>query len=99
MKDEIWKDIENCTNYQVSNYGRIKSKRRKFIKERILVTGPGKNTGKYHTCSIYDNNGKHLTPYVHRLVAKHFIPNPENKPEVNHKDRNHSNNHVSNLVW
>ena len=54
-------------------------------------------SGYYHVNLINDTNRKILK--VHRLVAKSFIENPENKPEVNHKDKNKLNNNVSNLEW
>lgn len=52
----------------------------------------------YRAVELCINNNRY-TVGVHRLVALAFIPNPENKPEVNHKDRNRSNNNVDNLEW
>ena len=57
-----------------------------------------KNRGGY----LYTNirkNGKRVTYEVHRLVAKAYLPNPENLPQVNHKDEDKTNNHVDNLEW
>lgn len=53
--------------------------------------------GYLHICATV--NGKHMSPSVHRLVALAFLPNPENKPTVNHKDGNKRNNTVENLEW
>ncbi|MCI7634018.1 MAG: NUMOD4 motif-containing HNH endonuclease [Mollicutes bacterium] len=103
---ELWKDIkgyEGC--YQVSNLGRIKSLDRMtnnqygeyFMKGRILKNSIIKDKG-YCRVSLNNGNGK-ISKRVHRLVAEAFIPNPENKPEVNHKDGNKLNNCVSNLEW
>ena len=103
---ELWKDIkgyEGC--YQVSNLGRIKSLDRMtnnqygeyFMKGRILKNSIIKDKG-YCRVSLNNGNGK-ISTRVHRLVAEAFIPNPENKPEVNHKDGNKLNNCVSNLEW
>jgi hypothetical protein len=101
---EIWKDIIGIENYQVSNEGRVKRlKHRKKIgtssipsyktyNERLLNPSPNKHG--YINVWILDKSH-----YVHTLVAKAFIPNPENKPEINHKDLDKSNNHVSNLEW
>jgi hypothetical protein len=101
---EIWKDIEGYEGYyQVSNLGRVKSLRRKtksgnggfkYIRERILRPG----NGEYLTTPLV-KNGVQKTHYVHRLVAIAFIPNPENKMDVNHKDFNKKNNNVGNLEW
>lgn len=99
---EIWRDIEGYEGkYQISNYGRIKSKKRldtknRPIKERILKTSQ-KYYG-YQTVGL-TINGKTKYYYVHRLVAEAFIPNPNNYNEINHKDENATNNFVGNLEW
>jgi len=91
---EIWKDIEGHDgDYQISNLGRVKSfLRTNFIKPVITHRG-------YYSVCIRKRNGKKINYVIHRLVALAFIPNPENKPEVNHKDSNKLNNHYSNLEW
>ena len=87
---EIWKDVEGYEGkYQVSNLGRMR-----ILKNMILQTTP---TG-YISINLY-KNGKGKRTSVHRLVAKAFIPNPENKPYINHKDTNRSNNCINNLEW
>ena len=97
MKEE-WRDIKGYEGrYQVSNLGRVKSLNyRHTNKEKILSNTT--NTKDYLTVSLY-KNGKIKTYYIHKLVAAHFIPNPDNYKEVNHKDENKSNNCVSNLEW
>ena len=95
---EIWKDIKGYEGlYQVSNLGRVKSLSRKnHPKEefRNLIT----NSKGYLIVNLLKNN-KGKTNKVHRLVAEAFIPNPNNYPQVNHKDENKTNNHVDNLEW
>lgn len=93
--DEIWKDIKDYENlYQGSNLGRVKSI--KFGKERILKTF--KNKDGYLQVGLWKNNKRKIF-LVHRLVAQAFLDNPNNLPEVNHKDENKLNNVVSNLEW
>lgn len=104
-KDEIWKDIPEYEGlYQVSNYGRVRSIDRNIyrnggcaaIKGKMLVLRK-KNSGYMQVNLWKDNKGSNF--YIHRLVAQSFIPNPENKPEVDHIDTNVGNNHVNNLRW
>ena len=86
-------EIEGYTHYLVSDEGHVYSK----FKGGLLSTPPNKQVG-YLQVSLWKNNvGYHH--YVHRLVAKAFIPNPLNLPEVNHIDGNRQNNHVTNLEW
>lgn len=91
--EEIWKDIEGYEGfYQVSNMGRVRGLRRNIIlKIKIARNG-------YERVHLYKNKGyKHFL--IHRLVANAFIPNPNNLPQVNHKDENKTNNCVDNLEW
>lgn len=90
---EIWKDIQGYKNrYQVSNHGKVRSlKRNNILKPEI------KNDGYLRVC-LYAN-GKKKHKRINRLVARAFIENQNNKSQVNHKDGNKKNNHVSNLEW
>lgn len=101
MEQEIWKDIEGFEGcFQVSNLGRVRSLER-IINNR-LMKGIIKKTQIQKNRFEYVNLRK--APIVklctvHRLVAKAFIPNPNNLPEVNHKDFNRANNNANNLEW
>lgn len=102
----MWKDIEGYEDlYQVSCNGEIKSLSREIIynngkvihlKERILKPLKINN---YLAVDLHDSNKNHKRFYIHRLVASAFIDNPDNLPEVNHKDENPFNNSVDNLEW
>ena len=97
--EEIWKDAQWYEwFYQVSNSGRVKSKynwRWNTYRDRIL------NPSINHWYKQVSFSKKLLMQAfsIHRLVAIAFIPNPQNKPEVNHKDWNKLNNSISNLEW
>lgn len=105
-KNEIWKDVVCYEGYyQVSNQGRVKRMPRyitskngvtRFWKGKILKQTL--NPDGYPMC-ILSKNGKSNLYGVHRLVAKSFIPNPEQLPVVNHKDEDKTNNNVENLEW
>lgn len=93
---EIWKDIPNYENlYLASNLGRIKSISNP---KRIKILKPSISNGGYQKIQLY-KGGKCKTLYVHRLIALTFIPNPNNKEEVNHIDGNKFNNNANNLEW
>jgi len=90
-----FKQIEGYPNYLIYEDGRIYGKSRKgtkggFVKARIVNTYSS-------VCLHKDGKPKYVT--IHRLLAIHFIPNPENKPCVDHKDGIRTNNKLSNLRW
>jgi hypothetical protein len=88
---EIWKDIKDYKGiYMISNYGNIKSNRG--------ISRGYKTEKGYYRAKLYKNNIP-KSEYVHRLVAKAFIENEFNKPDVNHIDNNPLNNNISNLEW
>lgn len=91
--NEIWKDIEEYEDlYQVSNLGRVKS-----LYTNKILKGCNQTSG-YLGVNLSKNSVAY-TKSVHRLVAQAFIPNSENKSDVNHIDENKSNNNVNNLQW
>lgn len=91
---EVWKEIEGYEGkYYVSNKGNVKSSKGKV--DRILKPY---NISKYKAVGLA-NNGKTKITLIHRLVAEAFIPNPDNKPQVNHIDGVQHNNVITNLEW
>lgn len=106
---EIWKDIAGFEGvYQASTLGRIRSL------DRTIVRGPSKRRGPYEAKlkgriikPVLRKDGYVVVPLgqslpcnrVHQLIAETFIPNPENKPMINHKNGDRGNNSVNNLEW
>jgi hypothetical protein len=98
----IWKVIYNFPNYEISTNGNIRTKEycdsRGHIRQSKQLKKQINNVG-YEYVILSNDIEKHKTLTVHRLVARTFIPNPENKEEVNHIDGNKLNNCVDNLEW
>lgn len=105
---EKWEDIQGFEcRYQVSNSGRIKklpyelvSKDGRLFKfDEHILKGSTEKYSRYRTVELTDTSGREQYFYIHRLVAQAFLPNPDNLPEVNHKDGNKENNTSDNLEW
>jgi len=89
---EEWKSIEDYDNYEISNLGNVKNK----TTNKLLT--PYLHNAGYYKIDLC-KNGKKKKYYIHRLIAKAFIPNPYNLAEIDHIDRNKSNNSINNLRW
>lgn len=95
---EVWREIEGTDGrYEVSNTGKIRSNNYKNS-DRVQELKPAKDK-KGYLRTVITIDGKAKTIKVHREIAKAFLPNPNNLPQVNHKDGNKENNHVTNLEW
>lgn len=106
--DEQWKDIAGYEGYyQVSSCGRIKSVER-YIQDRFGMKAPyripekilkPKRSQKGYLFVHLSVQGRAKPCRIHRLVAEHFIPNPQGLPTVNHKNEDKTDNRVENLEW
>ena len=96
----LYIEVDTTTNKLIKNFERY------IIDDKGTIFDTKKNreicqwidTVGYYQCNLWDN-GKKYYRRVHRLVAEAFIPNPNNLPQVNHRDGNKLNNHYSNLEW
>lgn len=89
----MWKKIKRNPNYSINEKGQVRNDKTNHIKSSFLNP---KNS--YLIVDLYQNNKSKKVP-IHRLLAETFIPNPENKPTVDHIDGNRKNNVISNLRW
>lgn len=106
--EEIWKDIiivkrgklfDYSGKYQVSNYGNVRSLRYRGQNGLVKKLKPGCDGRGYPYVVLTNHDGSQDNFKIHRLVATAFLPNPNDLPEVNHKDEVKTNNHVDNLEW
>ena len=89
----MWKKISRNNNYSINEKGQVRNDKTNYIKK------PFKNKRNgYYVVDLYENN-KSEKVTIHRLLAEAFIPNPYNKPTVDHADGNRENNSLSNLRW
>lgn len=101
LPNEIWEDIDGYIGlYQISNYSRIKSLS-KYKNKRVFIMKPYRDNYGRYVIHLF-KNGVRCFAFIHRLVAKTFIPNLDNKPEVNHINpitKELCDNRVCNLEW
>lgn len=105
MDNEIWKTYPEVSFIQGSSWGRVRTINRyvsdsrygkRLVKEHVLKQYRHRKGYLYVTLHV---NGKTVTRLVHRIIAECFIPNPDNLPQVNHKDCDRTKNCVDNLEW
>jgi len=87
---ELWADIPGFANYEVSTWGQVRRKGRRVLKASVA---------RGYLKVQLSMSGVASQRLIHRLVALTFLPNPDNLPEVDHKDRVKTNNRLSNLRW
>ena len=102
LPGEEWRDVVDEDNehkgaYQISNCGRARSFKQGKVK--LLKIQIDRDSGYLYICFYSNGKRDFANTLIHIIVAKAFIPNPENKPQVNHKDGNKKNNCAWNLEW
>ena len=91
--EEVWKDVKGYEGrYKVSNTGKVYS----LISNKILALRI--NKAGYSQINLYKDCDRKMFS-IHRLVAQAFVPNPDNKPQINHIDEDKPNNNFNNLEW
>lgn len=91
--EEIWKEIKGFNNYKVSNFGRVIS-----IRTNKILKPTDNGRGYLRFLLLGDDNNTH-TVYIHRIIAEAFIPNPDNKPCIDHINTNKQDNRIENIRW
>lgn len=105
METEIWKEIKGFEGYyQISNLGEVKSVKRVVIRSNKMKLSVKERFMKQTLCQGYYyvdlfKEGKKTRSFIHRLIALHFIDNPQNKPSINHINGIKNDNSISNLEW
>ena len=96
---DTFKTIEEFPMYEINTIGQIRSKySNKILKHKVKTIIYNKSTYTTHQICLC-KDGKKYYKSIHRLIAKAFIPNPDNKPDVDHIDHNPENNSLENLRW
>jgi len=93
---EVWKSVPDYPDYQVSSFGNVRS--HKYVSEGKLICNLINSTTGYNFVNLYDKD-RRLCINTHSLIAKVFLPNPDNLPEIDHIDGNRQNNRLDNLEW
>jgi hypothetical protein len=113
MSLEQLRTIKGYDNYMVSSWGKVYATRVVWKATQLIDNSaevfypdsvrqelkPEETSKGYLRVDLYDKNGNRKHFKIHRLVAQAFIPNPENKPQINHIDGNKHNNSITNLEW
>ena len=94
---EIWQAIDGHPDYKVSNFGRVMSFR--LYKYGVIMTPTPRNANSYLSILLTHQKRSSKHYQLHRLIAIAFIPNPENKPFINHKNGIKTDNRIENLEW
>lgn len=98
LPNEEWRKIDGFDSYYVSNFSRVANFNYRNTGKRMLMKPFTTKVG-YYQIALINNNGNRVKKYIHRLVAEAFIPNSQNKLEIDHIDTNRKNNSIDNLRW
>lgn len=96
---EIFQVINDYPRYEISNFGRVRSKVKHYQNDYYLKPRKASKGHLYVDLYLGTEGWEKNRFYIHRLVCNNFLPNPDNLPNIDHIDRNPENNNISNLRW